>query len=186
MTISNNHFFNFRNVIGIEGNGTLVSNNKIERFGNDAINIVASNLVIRNNRITDGRHTKSEPLHADVNGRSCGEIVSPCDGLSVFRSAKGVGPAQWPTSVWEHAYPEVAETDRGARVVVRLQLDRRAIVGPVGRRADVEGLPLQRKVILHQYAVVEDSDKRGRGECAFLREHGRSPHDVVALPGAGR
>lgn len=65
VTISRNLFYNLRNAIYIDGNKTLVENNRINNFGNDAIDIVASDLVIRNNTITNGRNTKSETLHAD-------------------------------------------------------------------------------------------------------------------------
>jgi hypothetical protein len=66
VTVSGNRFFNVRNAIGIDGEHTLIAENKIDNFGNDAIQVVASNVAIRNNTITDGRRTKSEPLHADA------------------------------------------------------------------------------------------------------------------------
>lgn len=65
VTISRNKFYNLRNAIYIDGNQTLVESNRIDNFGNDAIDIVASNLVIRNNTIANGRNSKSETLHAD-------------------------------------------------------------------------------------------------------------------------
>ncbi len=65
VTISGNHFSNVRNAISLEGDRILVTDNKIDNFGNDAINVVASNVTIRGNTITDGHHTKSEPLHPD-------------------------------------------------------------------------------------------------------------------------
>ena len=65
VTISGNHFSNVRNAISLEGDRILVADNKIDNFGNDGIDVVASNVTIRGNTITDGRHTKSEPLHPD-------------------------------------------------------------------------------------------------------------------------
>lgn len=65
VTISQNKFYNLRNAIYIDGDQTTVEGNRIDNFGNDAIDIVASNLVIRGNTITNGRNTKSEALHAD-------------------------------------------------------------------------------------------------------------------------
>ncbi len=65
ITISRNHFFNLRNGIGIDGEYTLVSDNKIDNFGNDGINIIASHVTVRRNSITEGRNSKAEALHAD-------------------------------------------------------------------------------------------------------------------------
>ena len=65
VTISGNHFSNIRNAISLEGDRILAADNKIDNFGNDGIDVVASNVTIRGNTITDGRHTKSEPLHPD-------------------------------------------------------------------------------------------------------------------------
>lgn len=65
VTISNNHLFNLRNAIGIDGDRTLVAENRIDNFGNDGIELVASHVIVRNNMITNGRHTTSEPLHPD-------------------------------------------------------------------------------------------------------------------------
>ncbi len=61
----NNHFYNVRNAINIEGNDNVVSENLIENFGNDGIELLASNLLIRNNTIRYGHHTPAEPLHPD-------------------------------------------------------------------------------------------------------------------------
>jgi hypothetical protein len=65
VTISGNHFSNLRNAVSLEGERILVADNKIDNFGNDGIDVVASNVTIRGNTITDGHHTKSEPLHPD-------------------------------------------------------------------------------------------------------------------------
>lgn len=65
VTISGNHFFNLRDALAIDGDHSLVADNKIENFGNDAIDLVASDLTIKNNTITNGHHTVSETLHAD-------------------------------------------------------------------------------------------------------------------------
>jgi parallel beta-helix repeat protein len=60
-----NHFFNVRDAVSIGGDRTLAQGNLIERMGNDGIDIVASDLIIRGNVIRDGRHTPKEPLHPD-------------------------------------------------------------------------------------------------------------------------
>ncbi len=61
-----NHFFNLRNVIGMSsGDNSLVEDNLIERFGNDGMEITASNLTVRKNLIRDGMHFPTEPLHPD-------------------------------------------------------------------------------------------------------------------------
>jgi hypothetical protein len=65
VTISGNHFFNLRNAIGIEGDRSLVEGNRIENFGNDGIDVVASHVTIRKNSIKNGRYSKSEPSHPD-------------------------------------------------------------------------------------------------------------------------
>ncbi|HKY09604.1 MAG TPA: right-handed parallel beta-helix repeat-containing protein [Candidatus Binatia bacterium] len=65
VTISGNHFFNVRNAVSVDGDNTLVAENKIDNFGNDGINVVASNVTIRRNTIRDGRNSKSETLHPD-------------------------------------------------------------------------------------------------------------------------
>lgn len=65
VSVTGNHFFNLRNAIQFDGERHLVAHNKIESFGADGIDVIASNATIRNNRITDGRHRKSDPLHPD-------------------------------------------------------------------------------------------------------------------------
>lgn len=65
VTISGNHFFNLRDALTIDGDHSLVEGNEIDNFGNDAIDLIASNVIVRNNTITNARHTPSEPLHAD-------------------------------------------------------------------------------------------------------------------------
>lgn len=65
VSISGNHFFNLRNALQFDGDHHLVFDNNFDNFGNDAIEVVAGNATIRNNRIIKGRHTKSEPLHPD-------------------------------------------------------------------------------------------------------------------------
>jgi hypothetical protein len=64
-TVSGNHFFNLRDTLAVYGDHSLIADNKIDHFGNDAIDFIASNVTIRNNTITNGRHTPSEPLHPD-------------------------------------------------------------------------------------------------------------------------
>lgn len=64
-TIQNNHFYNIRNAIAVGGDNTVIEDNLIEHFGNDGIDIAASNLIIRHNTIRDGHHTPEESMHAD-------------------------------------------------------------------------------------------------------------------------
>lgn len=65
VAITGNHFFNLRDALQFDGEHHFVADNKFDNFGNDAIDVIASNATIQNNKITDGRHTKSEPLHPD-------------------------------------------------------------------------------------------------------------------------
>ena len=65
VSITGNHFFNLRNAVQFDGDRHLVANNKIDNFGADGIDIIASNAVVRNNTITSPRHTKTDPLHPD-------------------------------------------------------------------------------------------------------------------------
>lgn len=66
VTISGNNFFNLRNAVNIDGDHALVTSNRINDFGNDGIDLVASHVIVRGNTITNGRHTSSEPLHPDA------------------------------------------------------------------------------------------------------------------------
>ena len=54
----------------------------------------------------------------------------------------------------EFPNPDVPETDRLAGIAVCLQLNRRRVVLLVRRLPDVEGLALQLKVVLYQYAAL--------------------------------
>ena len=65
MTLLNNHFFNLRDAIQITGDQSLIQGNLIEDIGNDGIDIIASDLVVRGNQIRNGHHTPVEQLHAD-------------------------------------------------------------------------------------------------------------------------
>ena len=64
-TFINNSLFNVRNAVSIRGDQSLIQGNRIEDMGNDGIDIMASDLVVRRNRIENGRHSSAEPLHAD-------------------------------------------------------------------------------------------------------------------------
>ena len=66
-TLFHNHFFNLRDAVGIGNTAdhSLVENNVIEDMGNDGIDMSASDLVIRGNRIGGSRHTPAELLHPD-------------------------------------------------------------------------------------------------------------------------
>jgi hypothetical protein len=83
------------------------------------------------------------------------------------------------------ADPDIAEADGLAGVAVGLQLDGRAIVCLIERLADVEGLPFELEVVLHQHSVKEDGDIRRGFERSIGVEGGRGPDDVVGLPFAG-
>ena len=82
-TLLHNHFFNLRDAVGIGKNAehSLIENNVIEDMGNDGIDITASDLVVRGNRIGSSRHTPAEPLHPDgiqgwsVNGATNRNVV---------------------------------------------------------------------------------------------------------------
>lgn len=65
ITISNNRFYNLRNAMSISGDHSLVEGNVIENFGNDGIDIMASELTIRRNTIRGARHSATETLHSD-------------------------------------------------------------------------------------------------------------------------
>lgn len=65
VSITENHFFNLRDAIQFDGDKHFVVENKFDNFGNDAIDVIASNAVIKANLITQGRHGKSETLHPD-------------------------------------------------------------------------------------------------------------------------
>ena len=72
-SLLDNHFFNLRDAVAIAGDQSLIQGNLIEKMGNDGIDIMASDLTIRDNRIRDGRHTPADPLHPDgIQGWSIG------------------------------------------------------------------------------------------------------------------
>src|SRR5205085_900810 len=55
----------------------------------------------------------------------------------------------------EVPHPDITKADRRARIAVRLQLDRRRPMFLVRWCANVERLPFQDDVILHEYPVME-------------------------------
>src|SRR5208283_637782 len=61
----NNHFYNLRDAVSIGGDQSLIERDVIEDMGNDGIDMIASDVVIRGNLIRSGRHTPAEPLHPD-------------------------------------------------------------------------------------------------------------------------
>jgi parallel beta-helix repeat protein len=65
-TLTGSHFYNVRNAVELAGDDSLVEDNLIERFGNDGIDVIASNLIVRRNTIRDSRHTPAEPMHPDA------------------------------------------------------------------------------------------------------------------------
>ena len=66
VTVVNNHFFNLRDALSVSGDHSLVEDNLIEDFGNDGIDVMASDLVIKGNRIRGSHHTPAESLHPDA------------------------------------------------------------------------------------------------------------------------
>jgi parallel beta-helix repeat protein len=64
-TLISNHFYNVRNAAAIGGNNSLFEDNIVEYFGNDSLEIMASNLTIRHNLMREGHHSSEEALHAD-------------------------------------------------------------------------------------------------------------------------
>jgi hypothetical protein len=81
-TLTDSHFFNVRNAVMMVGGGhSLVEDNLIEDMGNDGLDVVTSDLVVRRNRIRHGRHSPVEPLHADgiqgwtLNGATNSNVV---------------------------------------------------------------------------------------------------------------
>ena len=61
-----NEFFNLRNAVGVGGEGSVVEDNFIHDFGNDAVDFYASGVTIRRNRISASRHTPVEQQHPDA------------------------------------------------------------------------------------------------------------------------
>src|SRR3954453_22611662 len=70
------------------------------------------------------------------------------------------------------ADPDVAETERRARITMRLQLDGRGRVGPVDRLSDVERLAGEDRCVLDQDTVVEGRHLGRRPDLAVGREGG--------------
>lgn len=60
-----NNFFNLRNAIAISGDQSLIEGNRIENMDNDGIDVAASDVVVRRNRVENSRHSPAEPMHAD-------------------------------------------------------------------------------------------------------------------------
>lgn len=65
VTVSQNRFYHLRNAIAISGDRMLVEDNVIEDFGNDGLNVTASQLTIRRNIIRNAHHFAAETLHSD-------------------------------------------------------------------------------------------------------------------------
>jgi hypothetical protein len=61
-----NVFYNLRNGLGLGGDESLIEDNVVHDFGNDALDFYASGLVIRHNRIFASRHSPAEPMHPDA------------------------------------------------------------------------------------------------------------------------
>jgi hypothetical protein len=92
-SLVDNHFFNLRDAVSIGGDQSLIQGNLIENMDNDGIDIVASDLVVRRNRIQSGRHTPAEPLHADgiqgwtVHGETNRNVIIDSNSIINFNPA---------------------------------------------------------------------------------------------------
>src|SRR6476646_12282735 len=64
----------------------------------------------------------------------------------------------------QRSHPDIPETDRRARIAVRLEHDRRGAVRGVLRQADVGRVAAELEVILHQDVVVQRGDVGRRVE----------------------
>src|ERR1017187_5704114 len=82
----------------------------------------------------------------------------------------------------QFSHPDIPEANWLAMVAVCLQLDRRGVILFVERLADVKGLPLQLKGILHQHAIEKDRSVCRCLERVVCVERWRGPHDFVTLP----
>ena len=64
-SVSSSHFTNFLNGIFISGEKSLIFNNGFDHFSNDAMDVAASNVLIKQNTVKDGLNTKIDPYHPD-------------------------------------------------------------------------------------------------------------------------
>jgi hypothetical protein len=60
-----NHFTNVLNGITVGSSQALVQGNTIDHFSNDGMDVIASNVLIKNNSIKDGVNTTADPYHPD-------------------------------------------------------------------------------------------------------------------------
>lgn len=66
VTVTNSTFRNLLNGISVNGPQTLIKNNSITKFSNDAIDVTASKVSIIGNTITDAMHNGTSELHPDA------------------------------------------------------------------------------------------------------------------------
>lgn len=64
-SVSSSHFQNVLNGIAVAAEKALIQGNVIEKFSNDAMDILASNMLVQGNTIKNGLNTLSDPWHAD-------------------------------------------------------------------------------------------------------------------------
>lgn len=66
MSIAQNRFYNVLNGIGTQGDHTLILQNSIDKFSNDAIDFQTGNITIRGNTITGSVSPTASPWHPDA------------------------------------------------------------------------------------------------------------------------
>jgi hypothetical protein len=66
LSIAGTRFFHLRNALTFTGDRTHVTGSRFEDFGNDGIQMVASDVAILRNRFAAGRHSPLESQHADA------------------------------------------------------------------------------------------------------------------------
>lgn len=66
VTVTGSRFFHVRNALTITGEGSNITENNFDNFGNDAIQLAAGTATIVRNRIQNGRSSPAEPQHADA------------------------------------------------------------------------------------------------------------------------
>jgi hypothetical protein len=114
-TLLGNHFFNLRDAMAITGQNSLVEDNLFESFGNDAIDMNTSDLVIRGNTIRDGRHTSADSGHPDgIQGWTSNGAVNrniTIDGNLIVNMSKAEDNALQGISIFDGEWENVTVTN---------------------------------------------------------------------------
>ena len=92
--LTSSHIINAMNGIGTTYEKVLLQGNIVELFANDAVDIAASNLMVKGNTIRGGLNTLSDPLHADgiqgwsltVNGVLATNTNVTIDGNTIIKT----------------------------------------------------------------------------------------------------